>query len=67
LIKDGKIKNALTIVYKFDDTVYIKGKDNIFAETYVNANIYKFLKTYFKRWTLMGYAVLITRKKMGFQ
>lgn len=27
IIKDGKIKNALTIVYKFDDTVYIKGKD----------------------------------------
>jgi hypothetical protein len=36
LIKDGKIKNALTIVYKFDDTVYIKGKDK-----YICRNICK--------------------------
>jgi hypothetical protein len=36
IIKDGKIKNALTIVYKFDDTVYIKGKDK-----YICRNICK--------------------------
>jgi carbamoylphosphate synthase large subunit len=36
LIEDGKIKNALTIVYKFDDTVYIKGKDK-----YICRNICK--------------------------
>jgi hypothetical protein len=27
LIKDGKITNAITIVYKFDQAVYVKGKE----------------------------------------
>ena len=65
IIKDGKIKNALTIVYKFDDAVYIKGKDKYICRNVCNNKHLQIFENVLSKMNFNGLCCINYKEKDG--
>jgi hypothetical protein len=66
-LSNGKVVNALTIIYIFDKPVYIKGKDKYIGRNVCKTNTLNCLKRYLWKWILMVYTFTSIIGKRYFQ